>query len=120
MAGTILFESERHWTVGSHGFFPVVDRIRAATPEALKHLIEPLFEPIDHGFQFIALDEDATPESFRAFYLVTLKEYRRCLASEAEARLPQGFYRTIMECWSVLIRLLESDPRSHGDDDSRA
>ncbi len=116
MAGTILFSSEPHWTVGSHGFFPVLDRIRAAVPETWRHLVEPLFEPIDQGFQFIALDEHATPESFLAFYKVTDQEYRRCLESEAEAKMPEGYYSGIMECWSDLVRLLEADPRSRGLD----
>lgn len=112
MAGTILFPSEPHWTVGSHGFFPVIDRIRAAVPDPWSHLVEPLFGPIDQGFPFIALDDDVTPEAFRAFYQVAAREYRRCLGSEAEARMPEGGYRGIMECWAQLIGLLEADPRS--------
>jgi hypothetical protein len=116
MAGTILFPSKPHWTVGSHGFFPVIDRIRAAVPDTWRHLVGPLFEPIDQGFQFIALDEDVTPEAFHAFYRVTVQEYRRCLGSEAEARMPEGYYSGIMECWTDLIGLLEADPRSRGMD----
>jgi hypothetical protein len=120
MAGSILFPMEPHWTIGSHGFFPILDRIRAAVPETGKQLIEPLFEPLDQGFQFLALDGDVSQEAFNAFYQVAEREYRRCIASEPEARMPEGFYAGIMDCWADLIKRLEADPRCRPESDSGA
>jgi hypothetical protein len=112
MAGTILFPREPHWIAGLHGYYPIVNRTRAAVSEDEKRLVEPLFETIEQGgLDIIALDEDVSPEAFNAFYRATKREYGRCLASEAEARMPEGFYAGIMAAWAQLIEILEADSR---------
>ena len=112
MAGMILFPNEGHWYCGTHGFYPIISRTRAAVPEEEKGLVEPLFEMIEQGsLDLIALDEDVSPEAFNAFYRATKQEYQRCLVSETEARMPEGYYAGIMEAWAKLIDILEADPR---------
>lgn len=110
MSATILFPRDPHWLVGSHIFWPIVDRIHAALPEPCRLLVEPLFEPSE-VFQFISLDEDVSAEAFRCFAWAARSEFDRCLQSEREARLPHGYYQGIMDHWSELVLLLESDRR---------
>lgn len=110
MGATILFPQEPHWSVGSHGFWPIVDRIRASLTESDRLLVEPLFEPAE-VFQFIDLGEDVSPEAFWCFARAAISEFERCSKSEEAAQLPHKYYPGIMDCWAELVRRLEADDR---------
>jgi hypothetical protein len=114
MAGMILFgegESAPSWYIGVHGFYPIVGRIRLAVPDDLKPLVEPLYEPIDQGFDFIAIDHEVGRETFNAFYQLAKQEYERSLKSETDALTLGMYFQGIMDGWADLIRLLEADER---------
>lgn len=109
--GTVHFPGNQLWSVGSHAFWPIVDRIRAAVPEVCRPLIEPLYGGETEAYQMIVLDEYVSAATFRCFAWAARSEFERCSRSEAEARLPAVYYPVIMDCWAELVRLLEADSR---------
>ena len=72
---SIIFPGNRCWSVGSHVFFPIIDRIRAALSDDCAARLASVFEPLDRGFQFIALDDEVGPEAFQCFYRAAKGEY---------------------------------------------
>lgn len=112
MGGAFIFPNGEIFSLGSHGFYPIVDRVRAAASTDESRMIEPIVRPTDEGFDFLALDEEIAPLAFHAFYGIASREYARCTASNALAKMHPDFYDGIIAAWSELLRRMRADPRS--------
>lgn len=96
MAAAFIFPDRKVFSLGSHGFYPIVDCIRAAASVAETGLIEPIVRPTDEGFDFLKLDEEIDPQAFRSFYRIAFREYARCAESNDTAKLHSDYYDGIM------------------------
>ena len=111
MAGSVLISPVTTWTVGVHGFYPIVDRIRTQFPCA--DVAEEIFSTIDQGFDLISLS-DLSAEHYMEFYRIASRSYQTFINEESDGTSAE--YRAgINKCWSELLSLLEKDPRfQHG------
>ena len=111
MAAAFIFRNGEVFSLGNHGFYPIVDRVRASASPDESGMIEPIVRPTDEGFDFLNLDEEIASQAFRAFYRIAYREYARCAESKEAAKMHPDFYDGIMAAWSELLRRMRADPR---------
>jgi hypothetical protein len=111
MAAAFIFPNRKVFSLGNHGFYPIVDRIRAAASADESRIIESIVRPTDEGFDFLTLDEEIAPQAFRAFYRIASREYARCAESNEAAKVHPDYYDRIMAAWSELLRRMRTDSR---------
>jgi len=107
MAGSVLISPTTTWTVGVHGFYPIIERIRARFPCA--SVADEVFSTIDQGFDLISLNA-LSPEHYMEFYR-TAKSLYHSFINEESNDIPPERRVGIGNCWSELLGLLENDLR---------
>lgn len=105
MAGAVIINSHNTWTVGSHAFWPIVERLRVGYKVQFAGEIDRIVRPTVEGFEFIALD-DLSAVAFRRFVNVCEEALARFQQESPEVgREPLEFV------WGDLINHLRRDRR---------
>ena len=110
MAGSIIISDENVWTVGSHAFTPLMERLKESfcADAAMLEEAKEVFAPLDEGFEFISL-KNLSSIAFRQFAAACKLERH---AIQIDSMLSNTTLQTLDLCLSGLLSQLEADSRS--------
>lgn len=108
MAGSVIISPDNVWSVSSHVFHPLMDKIRSQYAQSglAKGEIDSQFSPLDEGFEFISLED----MSAYCRFLTECKKLKQTI--DDDKGMTGGVHDTLSSCLDDLLRQLAEDSRS--------
>lgn len=109
MAGTLIINDKKAWTIGIHAFGPIIDMVRDLCKREYPQDedLSSVFEPMDQGFDMVSIG-GLSSLAFRRFASCCKR-----LPDEirADPEIEESWKGRLEECVQDLIAELSSDPR---------
>lgn len=103
MAGGIVVSKERGVSLGTFGFYRLIDEIRGGFEGSDASVMKAVFSPEDEGAMRFITALDLSAEDFQVFAKAVERAYRTCV-NEGDFRVGEGI-------WLELLDAVRSDAR---------